>query len=86
MESQSDKTQDPIEQAGASRPSANVYKSVEDRLAAQQRRKRARLRFTITAFLMGGLISWMAADLLVPDIAKATLSAKPAPSTPVISD
>ena len=86
MESQSDRTQDPIEQAGASRPSANVYKSVEDRLAAQQRRKRARLRFTITAFLMGGLISWMAADLLVPDIAKATLSAKPAPSTPVISD
>jgi murein DD-endopeptidase MepM/ murein hydrolase activator NlpD len=67
------------------RPSAKFYASVEDRLAAQQRRKRARLRFTITALVMGGLISWMASDMLIPDVAKANLSAKPAPSNPVLS-
>ena len=73
------------EESLGARPSANFYGSVEERLAAQQRRKRARLRFTITAFLMGGLVSWMAADMLVPDVAKANLSAKPAPSNPVLS-
>ncbi len=71
--------------ADTPRRSANFYGSVEERLIAQQRRKRARLRFTITALLVGGLISWMASDMLAPDIASANLSAKPAPSNPVLS-
>tara|TARA_B110000971_G_scaffold200541_1_gene218673 strand:+ start:954 stop:2393 length:1440 start_codon:yes stop_codon:yes gene_type:complete len=79
--------QDTNNETGADnqRPSANFYGSVEERLIAQQRRKRARLRFTITALLVGSLISWMASDLLVPDVAEANLSAKPAPSNPVLN-
>ncbi len=64
---------------------AHNYASVEDRLASQQRRKRARLRFTIAVVIMGVLISWAASAMLVPDIEQPDLSAKPAPSDPILA-
>lgn len=61
------------------------YDSPADRLSAQKRRKRARLRFSMTVLIMGGLTGWMSSDLLMPDPSAANLSARPAPSDPTLS-
>ena len=55
-------------------------------LAQQARRRRARLRFSfafITALILTG---WLASNLLLPDVPKPVLSAKPAPSHPTIAN
>ena len=54
-------------------------------LAQQARRRRARLRFSVA--VMGALIltGWLASRLLLPDVPKPVLSAKPAPSHPAIA-
>ena len=61
------------------------YASPTARLAAQQRRKRARLRFSISVIILLALTIWMSADLLAPDASNANLSARPAPSDPVLA-
>ena len=66
-------------------PEAPRYASPAERLAAQQRRKRARLRFSFAVSIMLVLTIWMSADLLAPDDSNANLSARPAPSDPVLA-
>ena len=51
-----------------------------DLLAQQARRRRARLRFTFAVIAVFILTGWLASRLLLPDIPKPELSAKPAPS------
>lgn len=70
---------------GSQPETAGRYASVGDRLAAQQRRKRARLRLTMTVFIISLLTGWAASDMLLPDVGKPNLSAKPAPADAVFS-
>ena len=49
-------------------------------LAQQARRRRARLRFTFAVVAVFILTGWLASRLLLPDMPKPELSAKPAPS------
>ena len=51
-----------------------------DLLAQQARRRRARLRFTFAVIAVFILTGWLASRLLLPDMPKPELSAKPAPS------
>lgn len=48
----------------------------------QNRRRRARRRFNLSVVGVVVIIGWMANQILVPDIPKPVLSAKPAPSNP----
>lgn len=54
-------------------------------LAQQARRRRARLRFTLAFFAGLFIIGWLVGRLLLPDVPKPVLSAKPAPSEPVLA-
>ena len=49
-------------------------------LAQQARRRRARLRFNFAVIAALILTGWLASRLLLPDMPKPLLSAKPAPS------
>lgn len=55
-------------------------------LAQQARRRRARLRFSFAFIAALVLTSWLAINLLLPDVPKPVLSAKPAPSHPTIAN
>jgi len=54
-------------------------------LAQQTRRRRARFRFTLAAFAGLVMMSWLAGQLLLPDMPTPVLSAKPAPSEPALA-
>ena len=62
-----------IGQAEADHPNAAL-------LAQQARRRRARLRFSFAVIAVFILTGWLASRLLLPDMPKPELSAKPAPS------
>jgi murein DD-endopeptidase MepM/ murein hydrolase activator NlpD len=53
-------------------------------LSQQARRRRARLRFTLAFFAGLFIIGWLVGRLLLPDVPKPVLSAKPAPSEPLL--
>ena len=53
-------------------------------LAQRVRRRRARLRFTLAFFAGLFIIGWLVGRLLLPDVPKPVLSAKPAPSEPLL--
>ena len=55
-------------------------------LAQQARRRRARLRFSFAFIAALILTGWLASNLLLPDVPKPVLSAKPAPSHPTIAN
>ena len=55
-------------------------------LAQQARRRRARLRFSLAFIAALVLTGWLAGNLLLPDVPKPVLSAKPAPSHPTIAN
>ena len=56
-------------------------------LSAQQaRRRRARLRFSFAFIAVLIFTGWLASNLLLPDVPKPVLSAKPAPSHPTIAN
>lgn len=55
-------------------------------LAQQARRRRARLRFSFAFIAALVLTGWLASNLLLPDVPKPVLSAKPAPSHPTIAN
>ena len=61
-----------------------VYASPAERLIAQNRRKRARLRFSITTVILLALTIWFSAQMLLPETSTANLSARPAPSDPAL--
>ena len=55
-------------------------------LAQQARRRRARLRFSFAFIAALVVTGWLASNLLLPDVPKPVLSAKPAPSHPTIAN
>lgn len=51
----------------------------------QRRRRRARRRFTIAVSVALALVSWLAVNMLSPEVGDPNLSAKPAPSDPTLA-
>ena len=73
-----------VQNANATSPIAR-YASPAERLIAQKRRKRARLRFSSTVIIMLALTAWISSDMLMPPISPANLSARPTPSDPTMA-